>query len=103
MPKKFNTRLFEQKITQLDNLFVSKLFLQLHLFFSDIRKETKINGQSINLAMSNRGLKALQNAGIDTARLLEITVPMRGRMIHKDGKGLRQKPMLYDVKYERVN
>lgn len=53
--------------------------------------------------MSNRGLKALQNAGIDIATLLQITVPMKGRMIHEDGKGLIQRSMLYDVKYERVN
>ena len=38
-------------------------------------------GRSINLAISTRGLAALERVGLD-AKLLEVAVPMRGRMVH---------------------
>jgi kynurenine 3-monooxygenase len=47
----------------------------------DMRKATISAGKSINLAMSDRGLKALDNVGLgDDIR--EIAIPMPGRMIH---------------------
>lgn len=58
-----------------------------------------VQGKSINLALSNRGLKALENASIDVMSLLSAAIPMKGRMIHEDGKCHE---LLYDVKYERV-
>ena len=48
---------------------------------ADTRKAGGIGGRSINLALSHRGLKALELAGIkDTIQ--ESCIPMPGRMIH---------------------
>lgn len=47
----------------------------------DIRTQKVVEGRSINLALSARGIKALHNAGLD-AKVLEMAIPMRGRMIH---------------------
>ncbi|KAH6574439.1 hypothetical protein BASA60_005522 [Batrachochytrium salamandrivorans] len=51
----------------------------------DIRKETHVSGRSINLALSVRGLAALEGAGVSKA-IAQILIPMRGRMVH-DSKG----------------
>jgi len=48
---------------------------------SDMRKSVEDAGRSINLALSARGLLALEKAGIKDA-ILEECIPMRGRMIH---------------------
>lgn len=51
----------------------------------DLRTTDISAGRSINLALSNRGLKSLRLAGVeDKAR--EICIPMRGRLMH-DVKG----------------
>ncbi|MEM9819738.1 MAG: NAD(P)/FAD-dependent oxidoreductase, partial [Bacteroidota bacterium] len=50
----------------------------------DMRKEIEDAGRSINLALSARGLLALEMAGIKEA-ILEECIPMRGRMIHPLG------------------
>jgi len=47
----------------------------------DMRKETMSAGRSINLALSNRGIAALKEVGLDEYMLAEA-VPMYGRMIH---------------------
>lgn len=47
----------------------------------DMRKETISAGRSINLALSNRGIKALKLADIDEFILSQV-VPMKGRLIH---------------------
>lgn len=47
----------------------------------DMRKETTLAGRSINLALSNRGIAALKEVGLDEYMLAEA-VPMYGRMIH---------------------
>jgi kynurenine 3-monooxygenase len=47
----------------------------------DMRKETVAAGRSINLALSNRGIAALKEVGLDEYMLREA-VPMHGRMIH---------------------
>jgi kynurenine 3-monooxygenase len=38
-------------------------------------------GRSINLAISTRGLAALERVGLDR-QLLDVAVPLRGRMVH---------------------
>jgi kynurenine 3-monooxygenase len=48
---------------------------------SDMRKQDFGGGRSINLALSNRGLKALHAVGLDDA-IRKSAVPMHGRMIH---------------------
>jgi kynurenine 3-monooxygenase len=40
-------------------------------------------GKSINLALSERGLSALRNSGLDLEQLiLEAAVPLHARMVH---------------------
>ena len=50
----------------------------------DIREGIKDAGRSINLALSARGLKALEKGGLKST-ILEECIPMRGRMIHPLG------------------
>jgi kynurenine 3-monooxygenase len=47
----------------------------------DMRTAETSAGRSINLALSNRGIAALREVGLDEYMLAEA-VPMRGRMIH---------------------
>lgn len=47
----------------------------------DLRKTDISAGRSINLALSNRGLKSLRLAGVEE-QALEICIPMRGRLMH---------------------
>ncbi len=47
----------------------------------DMRKVLLSAGRSINLALSTRGLKALQAVGLEE-QVLKLAIPMRGRMIH---------------------
>ena len=47
----------------------------------DMRKTGASGGRSINLALSDRGIAALREVGMDEYMLSEA-VPMRGRMIH---------------------
>lgn len=52
----------------------------------DLRKVTLDAGRSINLALSDRGLRGLRLAGVEEAAR-ELLIPMTGRMIHeKSGK-----------------
>jgi len=55
----------------------------------DPRRTNAVAGRSINLALSNRGLRALQAAGLaDIVR--PLCIPMTGRMVHSLG----QEPVL---------
>ncbi len=47
----------------------------------DIRGAQIVRGRSINLAISKRGLTALEEVGLKE-RTIEMVVPMRGRMMH---------------------
>ncbi len=47
----------------------------------DMRKEKVEVGRSINLALSDRGIKALREIGI-IEKILQIAIPMHGRFIH---------------------
>lgn len=56
----------------------------------DMRKETISAGRSINLAMSNRGWKALELAGLRDS-IESIAIPMKGRQLHQaDGSSAFQ-------------
>ena len=57
----------------------------------DMRKETMSAGRSINLALSNRGIAALREVGLDEYMLSEA-VPMYGRMIHAIDGGMKLLP-----------
>ena len=47
----------------------------------DLRKTTQDAGRSINLALSDRGLRGLRIAGVEEAAK-KLCIPMNGRMIH---------------------
>jgi kynurenine 3-monooxygenase len=66
-------------------------------------------GRSINLAMSSRGIKALQHAGV-YEEIEPLLLPMRGRMIHKRGGqkelqryGQREDELIYSVSRAELN
>ncbi len=48
---------------------------------ADMRKSTMSAGRSINLALSDRGIRALEEVGI-MDQIREISIPMHGRFIH---------------------
>ena len=60
----------------------------------DPREGNMIGGRSINLALSTRGIHALQQIGI-ADEVLKYAIPMRGRMIHEKSGALHFAP--YDV------
>jgi kynurenine 3-monooxygenase len=61
---------------------------------SDPREGNIVGGRSINLAISTRGIHALEHIGI-ADEALRHAIPMRGRMIHDKSGGLHFAP--YDV------
>jgi len=58
--------------------------VSLHEKRSDMRNEEVDAGRSINLALSSRGLMALEKVGLKE-RILETCIPMNGRLIHPLG------------------
>src|SRR6266498_2758058 len=54
---------------------------------ADPREGNIIGGRSINLAVSTRGIHALEQLGI-ADEVLQHAIPMRGRMIHDKSGGL---------------
>lgn len=75
---------------------------------SDMRKETMSAGKSINLALSDRGWRGLQKAGI-AEDIKKIAIPMYGRHIHhKDGSTIfqpygREDQAIYSVSRADIN
>jgi len=57
----------------------------------DPRETDQASGRSINLAISERGLHALDQVGLKE-NILEIAVPMYGRMMHTREGALRYQP-----------
>ncbi len=55
--------------------------IELHERRPDMRKTGAAGGRSINLAVSSRGLMALEEVGLRD-KITPITIPMRGRMVH---------------------
>jgi kynurenine 3-monooxygenase len=64
-------------------IFLARRGLRTHLCErrADIRKESIAAGRSINLAVSTRGLNALNEIGLKE-EILKEAIPMKGRMIH---------------------
>jgi kynurenine 3-monooxygenase len=57
---------------------------------TDMRKEKIVAGRSINLALSDRGIKALEEIGI-MEEVKKVAIPMHGRYIHNaDGNHAHQ-------------
>lgn len=65
------------------SIFLAKRGYEVTIFErrSDMRKAGAAGGRSINLALSHRGLKALEAVGIKN-KIQESCIPMPGRMIH---------------------
>ncbi|GAB5524962.1 MAG: NAD(P)/FAD-dependent oxidoreductase [Roseivirga sp.] len=65
------------------SIFLAKKGYQVTIYErrSDMRKAGAIGGRSINLALSHRGLKALDAVGMKE-KIQESCIPMPGRMIH---------------------
>src|SRR5437588_4320882 len=63
---------------------------------ADPREGNIVGGRSINLALSTRGIHALEQIGI-ADEVLQHAIPMRGRMIHPAGAGARTIFAPYDV------
>jgi kynurenine 3-monooxygenase len=57
----------------------------------DMRRVRINGGRSINLALSTRGIYALQQAGL-WQRMQRISIPMRGRMMHSIARELTFQP-----------
>ncbi|HET9792836.1 MAG TPA: NAD(P)/FAD-dependent oxidoreductase, partial [Thermoanaerobaculia bacterium] len=57
----------------------------------DPRKVRASSGRSINLALANRGIHALERAGL-MDRVRPALIPMAGRMLHDESGGLRLVP-----------
>ncbi len=47
----------------------------------DMRKGDYVGGRSINLALSDRGIRGLERVGLEK-EILDISIPMNGRMMH---------------------
>ncbi len=64
-------------------IYLAKRGIEADIYESrgDMRQIEMSAGRSINLALSNRGIAALKEVGLDEYMLSEA-VPMRGRMIH---------------------
>src|SRR5438309_6785332 len=61
--------------------------VDLHERRADPREGNIVGGRSINLAISTRGIHALEQIGI-ADEALRHAIPMRGRMIHDKSGGL---------------
>jgi kynurenine 3-monooxygenase len=57
----------------------------------DMRKHLIEGGRSINLALSNRGIRALHEVGLAEV-LRQNAIPMNGRMIHGENESLNFQP-----------
>lgn len=57
----------------------------------DMRKQKIDGGRSINLALSDRGLKALNKLGL-AEEVKKMTIPMHGRMVHGIDGSLNYQP-----------
>lgn len=66
----------------------------------DMRREAISAGRSINLALSDRGLRGLQGAGIDQD-ILNVAIPMRGRMLHSTSGEQTFQP--YGLDHQAIN
>lgn len=64
-------------------IFLAKRGYDVHVYErrSDMREAGFVGGRSINLAMSHRGWKALEKAGIKD-KIESVAIPMPGRMLH---------------------
>lgn len=74
-------------------VYLSKAGYKVTIFErrSDIRKAEISAGKSINLALSDRGWKALKNVNL-VSEVEEIAIPMTGRIMHDTASNLSYQP-----------
>src|SRR5512141_1546196 len=74
-------------------IYLAKRGIQVDVYEArgDMRTEKTGSGRSINLALSNRGIAALREVGMDEYMLAEA-IPMHGRMIHSPSGSTRLLP-----------
>jgi kynurenine 3-monooxygenase len=83
--------------------------VKVHERRKDNRLERIDSGRSINMTLAARGLAALGNV-LDISKILELTIPLKGRMVHNlNGSlkfipyGSREHEVIYAVKREALN
>jgi kynurenine 3-monooxygenase len=83
--------------------------VELYETRSDPRGRPPESGRSINLALADRGIHALQLAGV-FRDLEQALLPMRGRLIHDAGGGTSLQPygqrpneLIYSISRHRLN
>lgn len=65
------------------SIYLSRRGYQVKIYErrADMRKENLVAGRSINLALSDRGIKALEEVGL-MEEIRKICIPMHGRFMH---------------------
>ncbi|MFK7900030.1 MAG: FAD-dependent oxidoreductase [Cyclobacteriaceae bacterium] len=86
-------------VGSLFSLFLAKRGEKVQIFEkrSDPRKNDGNKGRSINLALSHRGLKALRAVGLEE-KVMQLAIPMKGRMIHSEKGETHLQPYSRDEK-----
>jgi kynurenine 3-monooxygenase len=84
------------------SLYLKKRGYQVKVFEkrSDLRKSNNEGGRSINLALSKRGIKALEEVGV-FADVKSVLIPMEGRMMHNREGNLTFQP--YGKEGQHIN
>jgi kynurenine 3-monooxygenase len=74
-------------------VFLARKGYDVHVYERrpDMRQGNYLGGRSINLALSTRGIRGLEKAGIDKD-ILDIAIPMTGRMMHDRAGNLAYQP-----------
>ena len=72
-----------EQVRVYEHMNVANFFFITMLHCLDIRQMEHVPGRSINLAMSIRGLSALNSIGLGNHIAEEYGIPMRARMIHR--------------------
>lgn len=80
-------------VGSLEAILLAKRGYEVHVFERrpDLRNVELVGGRSINLALSNRGWKALALAGVKE-KIEQIAIPMYGRMMHSVEGELTEQP-----------
>jgi kynurenine 3-monooxygenase len=84
------------------SIYLSRRGYQVNVFErrSDMRKSGFEGGRSINLALSNRGIRALEEVGL-AEEMKAVAIPMHGRMMHDAESNLTFQP--YGTKGQFIN
>ncbi|HQW93783.1 MAG TPA: NAD(P)/FAD-dependent oxidoreductase, partial [Ferruginibacter sp.] len=83
MQKKESTIIGAGLVGSLLSIYLSKRGYKVTVYErrGDMRKEDMVAGRSINLALSDRGIRALEEVGL-MDEIRKICIPMHGRYLH---------------------